>query len=228
MRLLVVEDERRLADHLSRGLREEGYAVDHAPTRGRAAELAIENPYDLVILDLRLPDGSGLDLLADWRRDGRTMPVLVLTARDRQEEKVGGLDAGADDYLTKPFDFAELLARVRALLRRRGTPVRDVLTAGDLSLDRTARRAEIAGRAVELTPKEFALLEYFLLHPDAVLSRATIAEHVWDADYEAKSNVIDVMVARLRRKLGGDDGGEPSIESVPGVGYALRLDGASR
>ncbi|HEX6202398.1 MAG TPA: response regulator transcription factor [Thermoanaerobaculia bacterium] len=226
MRLLLVEDERRLAEHLARGLREEGYAVDRAGTCARAAELTIENPYDLAVLDLILPDGSGLDLLGRWRREGFAAPVLVLTARDRLEEKVAGLDAGADDYLTKPFEFGELLARVRALLRRRETPPRDLLVLGGLSLDRTARRVEREGRPIELTAKELALLEFFLLHPGAVLSRETIAEHVWDAAYEARSNVIDVIVGRLRRKLG--DGSGVRLDTVAGVGYALRAGAEAR
>ena len=223
MRLLLVEDERRLAEHLARGLREEGYAVDRAGTRAQAEELTAGNDYDLVVLDLMLPDGSGLDLLRAWRRDGVAVPVLVLTARDRVEEKVTGLDAGADDYLTKPFDLDELLARIRSLLRRREAPPRDRLVAGSLVLDRTARRADVAGRALDLTAKELALLEYFLLHRDVVLSRARIAEHVWDAAYEARSNVIDVMVGRLRRKLGSAAG--TALETVPGVGYVLRGEG---
>ena len=226
MRLLLIEDERRLAEHLARGLREEGYAVDHAGTCARAAELAIDNPYDLAVLDLILPDGSGLELLRRWRHEGLTLPVLVLTARDRVEEKVAGLDAGADDYLTKPFEFDELLARVRALLRRREAPPLDRLVVGSVSLDRTARRVEREGRTVELTAKEFALLEFFLLHPGAVLSRDTIAEHVWDAAYEARSNVIDVIVGRLRRKLG--DGSGVALETVPGIGYALRPGAEAR
>ncbi len=221
VRILIVEDEHRLGEHVAKGLREEGFAADLAPTRARARALMIENPYDLVLLDLMLPDGSGLSLLRDWRQEGISTPVLALTARDLLADKIAGLDAGADDYLTKPFAFEELLARIRALLRRRAIEPVSLLTLGDLTLDRTARRVSRGGRELELTPKEFALLEHFLLHPGATLTRAEIAEHVWDERYEAKSNVIDVMVARLRRKLEADGAGR-ILHAVPGMGYALR------
>ncbi len=221
VRILIVEDEHRLGEHVAKGLREEGFAADLASTQARARELMIENPYDLVLLDLMLPDGNGLVLLRDWRREGHSTPVLALTARDLLAEKIAGLDAGADDYLTKPFAFEELLARIRALLRRRAIEPVSVLCLGDLSLDRTARRVERGGRELELTPKEFALLEHFLLHPGATLTRAEIAEHVWDERYEARSNVIDVMVARLRRKLEADGAGR-ILHAVPGMGYVLR------
>ncbi len=221
MRLLIVEDEYRLAQRLARGLREEGFAVDTAPTMARARDLVIETAYDLVLLDLKLPDGSGLDLLREWRHDGVAAPVLVLTAKDDLHEKVEGLDAGGDDYLTKPFALEELLARIRALLRRRVAVPQDVLEVADLLLDRTAHRAERAGRALELTLKEFALLEFFVLNSGRVLSRATIAEHVWSGEYEARSNVIDVIVARLRRKLEASAGAR-LVHAVPGVGYVFR------
>jgi DNA-binding response OmpR family regulator len=220
MRLLLVEDERRLADRLARGLREEGFAVDCAASVAEARESVAATAYDLVLLDLGLPDGCGTDLLRQWRRDGFDAPVLILTARDLVEEKVAGLDAGADDYLTKPFAFEEVLARVRALLRRRTAPPRSVLAFDDLTLDRDARRAEKRGEPLDLTPKEFALLEYFMLHPEVVLSRSRIAEHVWDEAYEARSNTIDVILARLRRKI--ESGERRLIHAVPGVGYVLR------
>lgn len=220
MRLLLVEDERRLAQRLARGLREEGFAVDCAASSAEAREAAVATAYDLILLDLGLPDGSGTELLRRWRREGFDAPVLILTARDLVEEKVEGLNAGADDYLTKPFAFEEVLARVRALLRRRTVPTRSILTVGDLTLDRDSRRAEKAGEPLDLTPKELALLEYFMLHPDIVLSRDRIAEHVWDEAYEARSNTIDVIVARLRRKI--ESGERRLLHSVPGVGYVLR------
>ena len=219
--MLVVEDEHRLADRLARGLREEGFAVDVAQTMTLARDLASGADYDLVLLDLKMPDGFGLELLAEWRGDGFTAPVLVLTAKDLLEDKVRGLKAGADDYLTKPFSFAELLARIQALLRRSAAPPRSVLAVSDLRLDRTGHRAERAGRMIELTAKEFALLEFFALHAGQVLSRATIAEHVWDSAYDAQSNVIDVIVSRLRRKL-EVDGASRLIHTVGGVGYTLR------
>ncbi len=221
MRLLVVEDEAHLARYLVRGLREEAYAVDHVGTYAEASELAFENDYDLVILDLMLPDGTGLDLLREWRAEELRMPVLVLTARDTVEDKVTGLDLGADDYLTKPFEYAELLARVRSLLRRKPTLSVSVLEFEELELVREERQARIAGRALELTAKEFALLEFLMTNPRRVLSRDRIAEYVWDGSYSAETNVIDVLVGRLRRKI-REAGGRPLIQTVKGLGYVLR------
>jgi DNA-binding response OmpR family regulator len=221
VRLLVVEDEHRLADRLARGLREEGFAVDTAPTKTLAGDLATGTDYDLVLLDLKLPDGSGLELIETWRREGLTAPILVLTARDLVDDKISVLKAGADDYVTKPFSFEEVLARIQVLLRRRVAAPRDCLRVGDLEVDRTRRHVERAGRAIALTAKEYALLEYLALHAGHVLSRSTIAEHVWDSDYEAQSNVIDVIVSRLRRKVDGP-GLERLIHTVGGVGYVLR------
>lgn len=221
VRLLIVEDEPRLSERVARGLREEGFAVDCAPTIASARARAEITGYDLVLLDWRLPDGSGIDLLRRWRSEGFTAPVLVLTARDLVDDKVEGLDAGADDYVTKPFAFEELLARAKALLRRRAAPPRKVVTAGDLVVDREGRTATRGARPLELSPKEFALLEYFVLHPGVVLSRGRIAEHVWDSAYEARSNVIDVIVARLRRKL-EEGGASRLIHAEPGLGYVLR------
>ncbi len=221
MRLLVVEDEAHLARYLVRGLREEAYAVDHVGTYAEASELGFENEYDLVILDLMLPDGTGLDLLREWRAEELPMPVLVLTARDTIEDKVTGLDLGADDYLTKPFEFEELLARVRSLLRRQPSPSAPVLEFEELELDRAQHRAAVAGRTLDLTVKELALLEYLMIHPDRVLSRDQIAEHVWDGSYNAETNVIDVLVGRLRRKI-RDAGGRRLIQTVKGLGYVLR------
>jgi DNA-binding response OmpR family regulator len=225
VRLLLVEDEHRLADRLARGLREEGFAVDTVPTTALARERVIETDYDVVLLDLKLPDGSGLDLLAEWRNEGFSAPILVLTAKDLLADKIKGLDAGADDYLTKPFSFEELLARIRALLRRRPAPPQDVIEVGDVRINRTGHRVERAGAPVELTAKEFALLELLALHAGQVLSRAAIAEHVWDATYDAQSNVIDVIVGRLRRKLGGARPDDRLIHTVSGVGYVFRNGG---
>jgi len=227
VRLLLVEDERRLAERLAKGLREEGFAVDAAPTLAAARDCVMVCDYDLLLLDLGLPDGCALDLVREWRDQGHGSPILLLTARDRVEDKVAGLDAGADDYLTKPFEFDELLARLRALLRRPSAPPRHTLRFADVELDRTARAASRDGRKLGLTGKELALLEHFLLRPGVALSRGDIAEHVWDASYEARSNVIDVIVGRLRRKLEADDG-ERLIHSVPGHGWILRRDDGRR
>ncbi len=220
MRILVVEDERELASALARGLGEEGHAADVAHTLSQARDLAIGNHYDLVVLDLQLPDGTGLGLLREWRGEGASFPVLVLTARDRVEQRVEGLDAGADDYLTKPFAFDELLARVRALDRRRPIPVRDILRRGDLVLDRTAREVRIGEVPIDLTPRELALLEYFLLHPRTALSRSRIARDVWEDQGGTASNVIDVLIGRVRRKVAAA-GSELAIRPIHGVGYLL-------
>ncbi len=222
MRLLVVEDEAHLARYLARGLREEAYAVDHVGTYAEASELAFANEYDLAILDLMLPDGTGLDLLREWRTEDLRLPVLVLTARDTVEDKVTGLDLGADDYLTKPFEFEELLARVRSLLRRQPAPSASLIEFENLELDRTYHQAAVAGQPLDLTVKEFALLEYLAINPRRVLSRDQIAEHVWDGGFSAETNVIDVMVGRLRRKI-HDAGGRRLIQTVKGLGYVLRL-----
>jgi DNA-binding response OmpR family regulator len=218
VRLLLVEDERRLAMRLARGLREEGFAVDHAENLTRGRDLGIVGDYDIALLDLNLPDGSGLDLLREWRAEGKALPVLVLTARDQLEDKVSGLDAGADDYLTKPFEFAELLARLRSLLRRRAVPPRATIDAGAIHLDRGARRASVGGAPLALTVKEFSLLEHFLLHPSTLVSRDSLAEHLWDESYEARSNVIDVLVSRVRRKLEGA-GEKNRLRAVAGAGW---------
>jgi two-component system OmpR family response regulator len=223
MRLLVVEDADKLAQVLKRGLEKEGYAVDTLGD-GRAAQARLRSrhdEYDLVLLDVMLPGLDGFSICRDLRERGLTVPVLMLTARDTTDDKVTGLDSGADDYLVKPFAFEELLARVRTLLRRprRALPV--ALTAGDLVLDpvsRTVRRGDVS---LELTVKEFALLELFMRHPDEVLSRERILDHVWDDEYDASSNVIDVHLKNLRRKVDGG-GGPGLLQTVRGVGYRLR------
>jgi len=220
MRILVVEDESRLADLLRRGLTEEGHAVDVAATGEEALDWVEAALHDAIVLDVMLPGISGLDVCRQVRRGRRSTPILLLTARDAVADRVAGLDAGADDYLVKPFAFAELLARLRALARRPAEALDAVLTSGDLRLDPATHKAWRAGREVALSSKEFRLLELLLRNRGRVLTRAMIAEHVWGYDFLNETNVIDVHIRALRRKL--DDpypGG--LIETVRGVGYRL-------
>ena len=221
MRILVVEDELKMAGLLKRGLEEEGYAVDVAATGSDAVWAATENPYDAILLDVMLPDVNGFEVCRRLRAGGRWAPVLMLTARTAVTDRVAGLDAGADDYLTKPFSFSELFARVRALVRRGATERPAVLEVGDLTLDPAARRVTRGDAAVELTAKEFALLEYFMRRPGEVLTRSRIIEHVWDFGYDGDSNVVDVYVRYLREKIDRPFR-RNSIETVRGSGYRLR------
>jgi DNA-binding response OmpR family regulator len=223
MRILVIEDEVKMAGLLRRGLAEEGYAVDIARTGADGLWAGTENPYDAIVLDLMLPDTSGVEVCRTLRERGRWMPVLMLTARDAIADRVAGLDAGADDYLPKPFAFSELLARLRALLRRGAHERPPVLRVGNLTLDPAARRVERSGTAIELTAKEFALLELFMRRAGEVLTRSRILEHVWDFAYEADSNVVDVYVRYLREKVDRPFGAD-SIETLRGTGYRFRLE----
>jgi two-component system, OmpR family, response regulator len=225
MRVLVVEDEARMAELLRRGLEEERFAVDVVLTAQDGVWLATENPYDVILLDVLLPDGDGFGVCRRIREAGQWAPVLMLTARDAVPDRVRGLDVGADDYLTKPFAFAELLARVRALVRRGARERPPIIVVGDLRLDPAAKSVRLADRAIELTPKEFALLEYFMRHPGEVLSRTQLLEHVWDFAYEGDSNVIEVYVRYLREKVDRPFG-RRSLETVRGMGYRLRDEGA--
>jgi two-component system, OmpR family, response regulator len=223
MRIIVVEDAVKLALALKRGLEGEGYAVDtvHDGLTARKRILARDGQYDLLILDVMLPGLDGLSLCRDLRARGVTVPVLMLTARDTTGDKVAGLDSGADDYLVKPFAFAELLARIRTLLRRPAQTLTTELRVGDLELDPAARTVRRAGQPIELTTKEFALLELFMRSPGEVLSRDTILDHAWDEDADAFSNIVDVYLRRLRKKI--DRAGEPSrFQTVRGVGYGIR------
>jgi two-component system copper resistance phosphate regulon response regulator CusR len=220
MRILLVEDELKAAGFIGRGLREQGFSLDVASTGPEGLELALVHPYDLVILDILLPGLDGWSILAALRTAGEEVPVLVLTARDAVEDRVRGLEMGADDYLVKPFAFSELLARARTLLRRRGPKAPGLLRVADLTVDALAHRATRAGRPVELTAKEFALLLLFMRHTGEVLSRTLIAEKVWDMNFDGDSNVIDVAVRRLRRKI--DEPFETAlIHSVRGRGYVF-------
>jgi two-component system OmpR family response regulator len=220
MRVLVVEDEAKMASLLRRALEREGYAVDVAGTGEDALWLGTENDYDAVVLDVMLPPPDGFEVCRTLRTRGRWAPVLLLTARDAVEDRVAGLDAGADDYLAKPFSFAELYARLRALTRRGARERPATLTVGDLVLDPAAHLVCRGGRPVELSPKEFALLELFMRHPGEVLTRTQMLEHVWDFAYDGRSNVVDVYVRYLREKVDRPFGRE-SIETVRGVGYRL-------
>jgi len=220
MKILVVEDDRKVAGFIEQGLREEGYAVDLAPDGDEATMLAHVYEYDLLVLDVMLPKKTGLQVAAELRREGRKTPILMLTARDATEDVVRGLDAGADDYLTKPFKFEELLARVRALVRRGGASRTELLTYGPVALDRLKHQARVNGKRLDLTPKEFQLLEHFMLHPEEVLRRTELLEKVWDMHFDPESNVVDVHVGNLRRKLKAAAGVEV-IQTVRGVGFRM-------
>lgn len=225
MRILVVEDDRKVAGFIEMGLREEGYAVDVAKDGEEAIVLAHVNDYDAIMLDLMLPKKNGLQVAAELRREGRTTPILMLTARDATEDIVRGLDAGADDYLPKPFKFDELLARIRALVRRGGATRVERLTAGPLELDRLKHQVFAGGKMLDLTPREFQLLEHFMMHKDDVVRRTELLEKVWDMHFDPESNVVDVHVGNLRRKL-REAGYDGLIETVRGVGF--RLNGSLR
>jgi len=223
MKILVVEDEERVAQFIQKGLKEEGHAVDVAYDGEDGGFLAEVNDYDLIILDLMLPKKNGLQTCKEIRDHGVNTPVLMLTARDSVEDKVRGLDAGADDYLAKPFAFEELLARVRALLRRQSESKTPTLKIADLELDPMSRQVTRSGKPIRLTTKEYALLEYLLRNPKKVLSRTLIGEHVWDMNFDPESNVIDVYVSHLRTKV--DKGFEPPlIHTLRGQGYILSDD----
>ena len=223
--MLVIEDSMKMAGLLKRGLEEEGYAVDVARTGEEGVWIAEESPADAIVLDVMLPDVDGFEVCRRIRQAGRWAPVLMLTAKDAVEDRVRGLDVGADDYLTKPFAFSELAARLRALVRRGAQERPTVLVVGDLTLDPATRAVRRRRTPVELTPKEFALLEFFMRHPGEVLSRMRLIEHVWDWAYEGGSNVVDVYVKYLREKVDRPFGLE-TIQTVRGAGYRLRDPGS--
>jgi len=222
MKILVIEDDRKVAGFIEQGLREEGYAVDIAPDGDEGTMLAHVYDYDVIILDVMMPKKSGLQVATELRREGRGTPILMLTARDTTEDVVRGLNAGADDYLTKPFKFDELLARVRALVRRGGATRTELLTYGPIELDRLKHKVLVQGRPLDLSPKEFHLLEHFLLRPEQVVRRTELLEKVWDMHFDPESNVVDVHVGNLRRKLRRVADVE-LIHTVRGVGFRLGM-----
>jgi two-component system OmpR family response regulator len=221
MKILLLEDDVRLAGLITRGLRRDGNAVDTSGTVEDARWLAAESVYDVLVLDVMLPDGDGFALCRELRAGGNWTPVLLLTARDAIDDRVRGLDVGADDYLVKPFAFAELFARLRALARRGSTERPNVLASGDLRLDPATRQVSVGREPITLAGREFTLLEYFLRHEGEVLSRSRIIDEVWDWAFEGTPRIIDVYVRALRSRL-GEGAGTPRIETIRGVGYALR------
>ncbi len=216
MRVLIIEDDPDLQRQLSEALKDAGYAVDAASDGEEGHYLGDTEPYDAVVLDLGLPIIDGISVLQKWRADGKNFPVLILTARDQWSEKVAGFDAGADDYLTKPFHTEEMLARLRALMRRAAGHTTDSIEIGDLTVDNRSARAFVDGAPVKLTSHEFRLLSYMAMHVGRVISRTELVEHIYDQDFDRDSNTIEVFVGRLRRKIGVD-----RIETVRGLGYRL-------
>jgi len=219
MRVLIVEDDKALADGLTRTLRQSGYAVDHAETGELALRACAEEHYDLVVLDVSLPGLDGFEVLRQLRRDSHAGSILILTAHDAEADRVRGLDLGADDYLVKPFAFVELLARVRALLRR-GQPAPEKLQVADLALDCIRRKVTRSGESIELAPKEFGILEYMMRNKGRPLSRTMIVEHVWDMDYDGLTNIVDVYIRHLRSKI-DDRFSLKLIQTVRGIGYMI-------
>ena len=223
MRILVIEDEKKVANFIKKGLEEEHYAVDTAYDGETGLYMAETNEYDLIILDLMIPKIDGWEVLKRLRNNRNNVPILVLTAKDTVEDIVRGLDSGCDDYLTKPFEFVEFLARVRALLRREKIDKEPLLKIDDLTLSPVTHKVMRKGKEIELTSKEYALLEYFMRNPNKVLTRTMISEHVWDYHFDSMTNVIDVYVNYLRKKI--DKGFEPKlIHTIRGVGYILSAD----
>lgn len=223
MRILIVEDEKKMANFILRGLKEEGYAVDVASDGEMGWEYASSNEYDLIVLDWMLPKMSGLALCSKIRKSGQRTPVLMVTVRDAVEDKIRGLDQGADDYITKPFHFDELLARIRALLRRpRDLKDEAVLRCDNITMDLLSRRVWVSDHEISLSQKEFALLEYLVKRKGEVVSRSQIAEHVWDLHFDPMSNTIDVYINFLRKKIDGENE-KSRIETVRGVGYRVQI-----
>jgi len=223
MRILIVEDEASLLEHIRSRLKQEGYAVDGASDGEDGLYLATEVPFDAAIIDLGLPKLSGIDVIRKTRASGKSLPILILTARGRWQEKVEGLEAGADDYLVKPFQMEELLARLRALVRRAAGWAQSHIRCGPITLDTATQSVTVNGQAIELTAYEYKVLEYLMLHTGQVISKADLTEHLYEQDFDRDSNVIEVFVGRLRRKLDPDNRYNP-IETLRGRGYRLTLE----
>jgi two-component system, OmpR family, response regulator len=220
MRILIVEDDRDLNRQLAEAFADAGYAVDTAFDGEEGHFLGDTEPYDAVVLDIGLPEMDGITIIENWRRQGRKMPVLILTARDRWNDKVSGIDAGADDYVTKPFHVEEVLARVRALIRRSAGHATSLIDCGPLAVDTSAARVTLDGRAVRLTAQEYKVFAYLVHHRGKVISRTELTEHVYDQDFDLDSNTIEVFIGRIRRKIGTD-----FIRTVRGLGYRLAIPG---
>ena len=223
MRVLVVEDEPGIANFVRQGLTEAGYAVDVAWDGREGLNYVLAADYDVLVLDIMLPEMNGLDLLRELHKRGHKMPTLMLTARDTVDNRVEGLDAGADDYLIKPFAFPELLARVRALLRRPPLQTDSMLRVGDLEMNPATRQVKCDGQIIDPSPREYAVLEYLMRHPNQVLTRTQIGEHVWNFDFYNESNVVDVYIGYLRRKI-EKAGGRSFIQTIRGIGYRLSTE----
>ena len=223
MRILVIEDDLKIAEFIQKGLKSSGFAVDHAATGTRGVEMAFETPYDTLVVDIMLPELDGISLIKKIRERKNNTPIIILSARDRVDDRVNGLQAGADDYLTKPFAFSELLARIQALIRRAGNVIDPVnLLYADLSIDILKRQVKRKNEIIALQPLEFSLLEYLLRNKERVVSRTMIMEHVWDYSFDPMTNVVEARICRLRDKI--DKGFEPKlIHTVRGAGYVLKV-----
>lgn len=221
MRILLIEDDRQAAAYLVKGLKESGYAVDHAADAAEGRHLALQESYDAMVIDRMLPGGDGLSIIEALRARGNTAPVLILSALGEVDDRVKGLRAGGDDYLTKPYAFSELLARLEALLRRRSSSVTSKLRVADLEMDMLARSVTRAGTRIDLQPREFRLLEYLMRHSNQVVTRTMLLEHVWDYHFDPQTNVIDVHISRLRQKI-DKNFSTPLLHTVRGAGYCLR------